>query len=112
MRNREHVRKDVKFTNKHRSRWGIHSLLLSFLSLGWLIYAVCCAYVLSDRSPNLLGGLGVLALLLSLRALVLAARALKEEDVFRGLPKVSLAAALLILLLWVLVYGLGFYVWF
>jgi hypothetical protein len=106
---KNHVRKDVKFTNKHRSRWGIRSLLLSLLSLGWLVYAVCRAYVLTDRSPNFLGGIGVLALLLSLWALVLGIRAMKEEDVFRGLPKVSLAVALLVLLLWALVYGLGVY---
>jgi hypothetical protein len=111
MRKNMFARKDVKFTNKHRSRWGIHSLILSLLSLGWLIYAICRAYVQGNQSPNLLGGLGVLALLLSLRALVLGIRALKEEDVFRGIPKVSLATALLILLLWALVYGLGFYVW-
>jgi hypothetical protein len=67
--------------------------------------------MLSDQSPNLLGALGVFALLLSLWALVLAARALKEEDVFRGLPKASLAVSLLILLLWVLLYALGVSTW-
>jgi hypothetical protein len=76
-----------------------------------MVYAVCQAYVLADQSPNLLGSVGVLALLMSLWAFVLSIHALKEEDVYRGLPKVALAAALLSLLLWALLYGMGVSVW-
>jgi hypothetical protein len=107
MRRNNLPRKDVKFTSKHRSRSGLFALFLSVLSLGWLVYALSSAYVLTDSSPQLLGGVGVLALIFSLWALLLSIRALKEEDVFRGLPKAALAAALLSLLLWALLYGLG-----
>lgn len=83
------------------------SLAASALSLLWLLYAIWCASIQGAASGNLLGGVGVLAFLMQLAALVTAVRALREEDVFRGLPKAAVAAALLVLLLWLAVYGLG-----
>lgn len=101
--------RNVKFTNKGYSRRGIASLALSVCSLVWLIYAICQTYLLGDTAGNVLGGVGMLALVLQIFALVLAARALREEDVFRGIPKLATGTAVLLLLLWVAVYGLGLY---
>lgn len=101
--------RNVKFTNKGYSRVGIASLVLSACSLVWLIYAICQTYVQGDAAGNVLGGVGMLALVLQIFALVLAVRALREEDVFRGIPKLAAVAAALLLLLWMAVYGLGLY---
>ena len=101
--------RNVKFTNKGYSRVGIASLVLSAFSLIWLVYAVFRTYLAGDAAGNVLGGVGMLALVLQIFALVLAMRALREEDVFRGIPKLATAAAVLMLLLWVTVYGLGLY---
>ena len=101
--------RNVKFTNKGYSRVGIASLVLSAFSLIWLIYAVSQAFLLGDAAGNVLGGVGMLALVLQIFALVLAVRALREEDVFRGIPKLAAVAATLLLLLWMAVYGLGLY---
>lgn len=101
--------KNVKFTNKGNSRRGIVSLMLSAFSLIWLIYGIYGSFLLGDASGNELGGLGVLALILEVFALIFAVRALREEDVFRGIPKAATAAALLLLLLWAAIYGLGLY---
>lgn len=100
-------RNDVKFTNKDYSRRGILSLAGSAISLIWLIYAVIQTSRLGDNTDHLIGGIGVLILLLQLAALVTAIRANREEDVFRGIPKAALVAAILLLLLWIAVYGLG-----
>ena len=101
--------RNVKFTNKGYSRVGIASLVLSACSLGWLIYAICQTYVQGDAAGNVLGGVGMLALVLQIFALVFAIRALHEDDVFRGIPKAAAVTAAVLLLLWAAVYGLGIY---
>ena len=101
--------RNVKFTNKGYSHEGIISLVMSAFSLIWLIYAVCQAFFLGDALGNVMGGVGMLALVLQIFALVFAVRALHEEDVFRGIPKAAAAAAALLLFLWAAVYGLGIY---
>lgn len=105
-------RKDynVKFTNKGNSRQGIASLVISAFSLIWLFYSIYRAFVMGTASGNVLGGIGMLALLLQLAALVFAIRSLREENVFRGIPKAAAAFSLLLFLLWAAVYGLGIYV--
>ena len=101
--------RNVKFTNKGHSRVGISSLLLSALSLIWLVYAVCQTFLKGDAAGNVLGGVGMLALMLQIFALVLAVRSLREEDVFRGIPKTATATAAALLFLWTAVYGIGIY---
>ncbi len=100
-------RYNVKFTNKGYSRRGILSLAGSVISLIWLLYAICQTSRLGDRAGNLIGGVGTLMLVLQMAAFVVAIRANREEDVFRGIPKVALVVAVLMLLLWIAIYGLG-----
>lgn len=100
-------RYNVKFTNKGYSRRGILSLAGSVISLIWLIYAICQTSRLGDQVGNLIGGVGTLVLVLQMAALVSAIRANREEDVFLGIPKVALVVAVLMLLLWAAIYGLG-----
>ena len=100
-------RYNVKFTNKGYSRRGILSLAGSAVSLIWLIYAICQTSRLGDRAGNLIGGVGTLMLVLQMAACVVAIRANRAEDVFRGIPKVALVVAVLMLLLWAAIYGLG-----
>lgn len=97
----------MQFTNKGYSRRGILSLAGSAVSLIWLIYALCQTSRLGDQTGNLIGGIGALVLVLQFAALVVAIRANREEDVFRGIPKVALVVAVLMLLLWAAIYGLG-----
>ena len=101
--------KNVKFTNKGNSRRGMISLFLSAFSFAWLIYGTYKAFLLGEAGGNELGGVGVLALVLQVFALVFAVRAMKEEDVFRGIPKAAVACAVLLLVIWAAVYGLGIY---
>ncbi len=100
-------RYNVKFTNKGYSRRGILSLAGSVISMIWLIYAICQTSRLGDRAGNLIGGVGTLMLVLQAAAFVVAIRANREEDVFRGIPKVALVVAVLMMLLWAAIYGLG-----
>ena len=98
---------DVKFTNKGYSRRGILSLAGSVVSLAWLVYAIWQTSQFGDQTGNLVGGVGALILVLQFFALVTAVRANREEDVFGGIPKVALAIAILMLVLWIAIYGLG-----
>ena len=97
----------MKFTNKGYSRRGILSLAGSVVSLVWLVYAICQTNRLGDQTGNLIGGIGAIVLVLQFAALRTAIRANREEDVFRGIPKVALLFAILMLLLWIAIYGLG-----
>lgn len=104
--------KSVKFTNKGNSRRGIFSLALSAFSLLWLFVSVLQTSMHGENVSNIYGGIGTLALVLQLIALVTAVRELHEEDVFRGIPKAALTAAIVLLLLWAAVYGLGVFAFF
>lgn len=84
-------------------------MFLSAFSLVWLLYAVSQTFRRGESAGNILGGIGMLSLVLQIFALVFAVRALHEEDVFRGIPKVATVAAALLLILWIAVYGLGVY---
>ena len=88
---------------------GIVSLLLSAFSLVWFIYAVSQTFLRGDAVGNVLGGVGMLALVLQIFALVFAVRSLREDDVFRGIPKAAIVSAVVLFLLWASVYGLGMY---
>ncbi|MBO5245702.1 MAG: hypothetical protein J6B28_00390 [Eubacterium sp.] len=101
--------KQIKFTNRGYSRLGIGSMVLSALSLSWLLYALRQTFLVGDQAEKLLGGIGMLVLILQVIALRMGIKALKEEDVFRGIPKVSVLLAVLLLLIWLAVYGLGIY---
>lgn len=98
---------NIRFTNKSYSHRGIVSLILSFLSLSWMIYAISRTFMLGENSGNVLGGVGTLALVLQIAAIVAAVQAMHEENVFKGMPKIAAAFAVLMLLLWAAVYVLG-----
>ncbi len=100
----------VKFTNKGNSRYGIASLAISCCSLAWLCFSIFQFYRLGPGAGNIYGGIGMFALLLQILAFILAIRALREQDVFRGIPKASAAVSVAVLLAWAAVYGLGVYV--
>lgn len=104
-------RRGVKFTDKRKSVQARVSIALSCCSALWLIYGIVYAYHYGDRSGNRLGAFGMLAMLLQIVSLVRAYRSTKEEDVFPGTPRFAFAFAFLLLALWLLVYGLGWYFW-
>lgn len=86
--------------------------MLSAFAFGWLIFAVCQTFLFGDAAGNVLGGVGMLALVLQIFAFVSAVRALREENVFRGIPTAAVVAAVVLFLLWAGVYGLGIYITF
>ena len=102
-------KRGVKFTDKRKSVQARISIALSCFSAVWLIYGIAYAYQYGDRSGNRLGAFGMLAMILQVVSLVRAYRSTKEEDVFPGTPRLAVGLALLLLLLWLLVYGLGWY---
>lgn len=103
-------RRGVKFTNKRQSKLGVISLVLSFLSITGLFHGLRMAFRMGENSGRLLGSIGMFAFLLVIVAFMIGIRSLKEEDVFRGIPKTSVVMAVTILLLWIALYGFGIYV--
>ncbi len=97
----------IQYTNKRYSRLGIYSLIGSCVSLFWLLFSVIQASIQGDALKNVIGGMGVLVLIWQLFAFALSIRANRQEDVFLGIPRTAFFVALLLLLLWLAIYGLG-----
>ena len=100
-------KKGVKFTDKKRSRKGAGSLILSGLTIICMIVSVRQAYISDGQGGKMLGGAGVSALIVEIAAFVLAVQAMREEDVFRGIPKSAMGISVVLLLGWIVIYGIG-----
>lgn len=102
-------RRGVKFTNKGQSKLAVLSLVLSILSVTGLLHGLRMAFHMGENSGRISGSIGMFAFLIEIVAFMIGIRSLKEEDVFRGIPKTSVVVAVIILLLWVALYGWGIY---
>ncbi|MDD6039537.1 MAG: DUF6142 family protein [bacterium] len=103
-------RRSVKFTNKKQSKLGVISLVFSILSITGLFHGLRMAFRMGENSGRLFGSIGMFAFLLEIVAFMIGIRSLKEEEVFRGIPKASVVVSVIILLLWIALYGFGIYV--
>ncbi len=54
------------------------------------------------------GSAGILALLLSLSAIVLAIQSMLEEDSFKKFPRLAILFSVIAVLMWGATYGMGF----
>ncbi len=85
----------IKFTNKRTSKKALISLNFSVFTLLWVIISLNLTSRMGEGTPRVVGGLSMLCFILQIVAIVLAARALKDEDVFIQLPIAALVCAVL-----------------
>ncbi len=85
----------IKFTNKRTSKKSLISLSFSAFTLIWLIVSLNLTSKMGDATPRVVGGISMLCFLLEISAVILAGRALSDEDVFMQLPVAAMITSLL-----------------
>lgn len=97
-----------KFTGKKHSKRGMLACFLAAASIFAMIYMVMTSFWQKGNGSVYLGSAGILALFGGLAAFVQAVKSFREEDVFRGIPIVSLILSLLASGTWIALYAVGF----
>ena len=101
-------RKHYKFTKRKKSVRGSLALILAVGAILILAVTVMESFHKGGNGSVYLGSAGVLALLISVCALILAILAVKEEDTFKTVPYISLVCSVLITGVWAAIYAAGF----
>ncbi len=102
-------RKHNKFTGKKHSKRGMLACAVAAASIFALAYLVLSSFWQKGNGGAYLGGVGILAMLAALAALILAVGSLREEDSFRGFPLASILLSVLAAGAWIALYAVGFF---
>ncbi len=101
-------RNSYKFTEKTHSKRGIISLALSGVEVLLYLIFVYLAFRGAGNLSAYYGSVGVLAMLVSLVALVIAIMSLFEEDSFQIFPRLGFATSVIAAVCWLGTYINGF----
>lgn len=101
-------RGNYKFTEKTQSKRGIAGFVIAAISIGIFIYVVWNSYTHDGAGSMYLGSAGVSTMILSIVALVLSIKSLKEEDSFKLFPYLATGSSFLALGTWIGLYIAGF----
>lgn len=106
----QHFRKrnKAKFTRKKHSALGIISLLLAIICEASFVWNIYYSYTLRGKAPIQVGSIGVFLLIVSIVALVLGIKGLKEEDVYKLEPVLGTCISGVSILSWMSIYLIGF----
>ena len=99
-------RKHNKFTGKKHSKRGMLACAVAAASIFALAYLVLSSFWQKGNGGAYLGGVGILAMLAALAALILAVGSLREEDSF---PLASILLSVLAAGAWIALYAVGFF---
>ena len=101
-------RRIYKFTEKTHSKRAIGSFFGGSVWLGLYIAFVYMAYK-GDGGLNMyFGSVGVIAMIFSIVAFVLALTTIKEEDSFAFFPRLAIVSSFLAVVSWIGTYVIGF----
>lgn len=101
-------RRGYKFTEKTQSKRGIAALILAVASMVIFGLVVANSYHNRGNGSMYLGSAGVSSLILSVIALVLSVKSLREENSFKLFPYLACIGSFLITGIWVALYIVGF----
>ncbi len=99
---------NYKFTEKTHSVRGAVGVALATLSILSGAAMVVISFLSKGNGTVYLGSGGILCLLVSVIAFVLAIRSIREEDTYKGIPTMAMILGTIALLGWLLVYAMGF----
>ena len=106
VRNRR--RGHYKFTEKTNSKKAFVSLGMAAVSILVYVIFVLLSFNEAGQLSTYYGSAGILALLLSLGAIVLAIQSMLEEDSFKRFPRLAILFSVIAVLIWGTTYGIGF----
>lgn len=101
-------RRSYKFTEKTHSKKAMVSMGVSGASLLLYLIFTYLSYRCGGTLSAYYGSFGVLAMIMSVVALILTLPTLKEEDTFTFFPRIALALSVISTLCWVGTYISGF----
>ena len=108
MANRSRGRHNYKFTGKKHSVPAAVALVLAVVPLCLFFYAEAVSFRRGGNAPEIIGGVGVSALLIAVLSLMISLKEVKKEEVFKGVPVFASVFAFLMLAGWLVIYGMGF----
>ena len=100
-------RGNYKFTEKTQSKRGIAGFAIAAVSIGIFVYVVWNSYTHDGAGSMYLGSAGVASMILSVAALVLSIKSLREENSFKVFPYLATVSSFLALGTWVGLYIAG-----
>ncbi len=106
VRNRR--RGQYKFTEKTNSKKAFVSLGMAAVSILVYVAFVMLSFNEAGQLSTYYGSAGILALLLSIGAIVLAIQSMMEEDSFKKYPRLAILFSVIAVLIWCVTYGMGF----
>lgn len=106
VRNRR--RGHYKFTEKTNSKKAFVSLGMAAVSILVYVVFVLLSFNEAGKLSTYYGSAGIIALILSVCAIVLAIQSMLEEDSFKKFPRLATVFSVIAVLIWGVTYGVGF----
>ena len=107
---RSRKRRSYKFTGKKHSVPAAAALVLAVIPLLLFFYTVAVSFQQGGNASEIIGGVGILAVLIAIFSLMISLKEVRKEEVFKGIPILAAVFGVLMLLGWMAVYGMGLYV--
>ncbi len=92
--------KNVRFTSNKHSKKGMMALVLGMISLISFFFAAVITIGDAQGSATRMGGVGFIAMIISISSVVTGTLAIQEKDVFPMLPRAGFVVSILSLIAW------------
>ena len=106
---RSRKRHNYKFTGKKHSVPAAAALVLAVIPLLLFFYTVAVSFRQGGNASEVIGGVGILALLTAILSLMISLQEIRKEEVFKGVPILAVVFGILMLSGWLTVYGMGLF---
>lgn len=104
MARRHHRRHNYKFTEKKHSVIGIIASVLAAASLAVCAVLISVSFRQRGNADIYIGSVGMLGCFLSIAAIMVSWRAVKQQDTFRAIPYTAATLSVLSLVIWAAIY--------
>lgn len=95
------------FSDRSHSKKGIISTILGVLSIGALIILAISSSLSGGNGSLLVGGLGIIALIVSFIGFTLGISSCKEDEVYYSYPVVGTSLNGIIFVIYIIIYLMG-----
>jgi hypothetical protein len=107
MRIRIGRRRKIQFTDKKHPMMGIVSMLISFVSLAWMIGLFVGSSMVQGQGSIAYGYMGIFNMLLALAGFILSLQCYKKDDAYMTTPTIGSVINGIIVIIYLILYFLG-----